>query len=104
MEECLSCGRSDRPLFPLPSSLNPSLKACIVCLQEYGEEVLAREADRLLAAGIPLDNKPRCLLCKSPVVVKPDGKVPLYCRSCLDSLWRELKSVYNMVPLSTPRS
>ncbi|HWO69657.1 MAG TPA: hypothetical protein VNP94_02740 [Actinomycetota bacterium] len=88
--QCVSCGRSEPPLFKLPDALNQSVRACPACLARYGAAALAREADEVLARAEPGRSVTlgRCLHCGERVVARADGAYPAWCTSCHGDLIR----------------
>jgi LSD1 subclass zinc finger protein len=79
---CICCGKEETPTFLIPSHIG-SLRACAVCLNRVGSEELAMEADRLLTDFYMGQRpKPVCPVCKTPLILYPDGSTPMWCARC----------------------
>jgi len=79
---CICCGREGLPTHPIPSHIG-TLRACATCQSKIGGVELGLEADRLLTDYyMAMKPKPECQVCHSPVVLYPDGSVPMWCAAC----------------------
>jgi len=100
-EQCISCGRDDIPLFPIEGAFMPEgHRVCSNCKSKYeggardGAKLrsptmvhLAHEADLLMTqtAG----GQYHCMSCSRPVMYNGKGEVPMYCSSCLGTIFRD---------------
>ncbi len=79
---CICCGREEIPTYPIPSHIG-TLRACYTCHSKIGSKELGLEADRLLVDWYMAQKpKPECQVCHDPVVLYPDGSVPMWCAKC----------------------
>ena len=79
---CVCCGR-DENLVGIKGKHIGNLMACTPCMAKYGGDNIAAEADRLIVKyflGKPID--PVCAVCGDPVLMAPDGNIPMWCQKC----------------------
>ena len=90
MNACLACDRGNVPLFSV-GCVQKQIRACRDCIRKHGRETLklaANAAVEYMLTHRPKPPEPICRHCSGPVVVNPDGSVPLWCQECHRGLQR----------------
>jgi len=92
-EQCISCGRDDRPLVAIKEAfMSNDFKLCVVCASRFeGKSGVGAEADRLMTE-VQIEPNHRCVNCGD--LVLPRGEdVPLYCDTCAGAIYKTFKEL-----------
>jgi len=91
-EQCISCGRDDRPLIPIPGAfMSSEYKICIVCAGKYNPVGVAHEADRIMTE-VQIEPNHSCVNCGTLVLPRGEA-VPLYCDNCAGDIYKTFKEL-----------
>ena len=90
-QQCFSCGREEWPLISVGAFLDDEFKLCHRCYVKFqNKSGVKEEADRLMVE-VEFEPEYTCMNCGAPVLARPDGQVPVYCRDCTFNIHKVFK-------------